>query len=144
MQQGVIPEALFCSEIDGLKDLQDFILVEKPDEGFLRALLRDMQYPIGRFSAFGTLEAHHFRKGFEGCKTLIAGFGEIFAFPLKLTEESQDEFRGDMLYPKGSDFNAVIRGSEGQKEPEGIPIGFDGMGTDPLDMGKVVIEELMD
>ena len=103
-----------------------------------------MQYPIGQFSIFGTLEAHHFRKGFKGCKTLIAGFGEIFALPFEPTEESQDEFRGDMLYPERADFSALIRSSEGQKEPEGIPIGFDGMGTNPLDMGKVVIEELMD
>jgi len=144
VKKGVISEALFSSEIDRLKDLQDFLLVEKSDEGFLSAFLRDMKYPIGQFPVFWALESQHFGEGFEGRQALIAGFGKIFALPLKSIEESQDEFGGDMLYPERSDFNVVIRGREGQKDSEGIPIGCDGMEAYPFDMGKVLIEELMD
>jgi hypothetical protein len=144
VKKGVIPEALFSSEIDGLKDLEDLILVEKPDQGFLSAFLWDIKYPIGQFPVFRALESQHFGKGFEGSQALIAGFGKIFALPFKSIEERQDKVRGKMLYPERSDCNVVIRGREGQKEPEGIPIGFDGMGADPFDMGKVLIEEPME
>jgi hypothetical protein len=41
VEEGVITEAFFFLEIDGLKDLEDFLRVKEPDEGFLGALLRD-------------------------------------------------------------------------------------------------------
>ena len=119
-------------------------MVEKPDQGFLSAFLRDIKYSIGQFPVLWALESQHFGKGFEGRQALIAGFGKIVALPFKSIEERQDEFGGKMLYPERFDGNVVIGGRERHKELEGIPIGFDGMGTNPLDMGKVVIEELMD
>jgi hypothetical protein len=34
--------------------------------------------------------------------------------------------------------------SKGEKEPKGIPVGFDGILTHPFDVREVVVEELMD
>ena len=144
MKKGVVPEALLSSEIDSVKDLENFLLVEKPDQGFLCAFLRDVKYPIGQFPVLWALESQHFGKGFEGSQALIASCGKIVALPFKAIEECQDELGGEMLYLERSDGNAVIGGREGHKELEGIPIGFDGMGADPFYMGKVLIEELMD
>ncbi len=49
-----------------------------------------------------------------------------------------------MFRPEGSDLDAVVLCGEGQKELEGIPVGFDGMGADPLNVVKILAEEVMD
>ena len=49
-----------------------------------------------------------------------------------------------MFYPERFDLDAMILGREGEKELEGIPVGFDGIGAYSLDMGKIVDKELMD
>ena len=144
MKKGVIPEALFSSEIDGLKDLEDLILVEKPDQGFLSAFLWDIKYPIGQFPVFRALESQHFGKGFEGSQALIAGFGKIVALPFKSIEELEDELGGEMLQCQRLYLDAVMLCRERQEELEGIPIAFDSMGAGPFYMDKVLIEELMD
>ena len=43
MEEGVIPGAFFSLQIDDMKNLEDFLRVEEPDEGFLSALLRDRE-----------------------------------------------------------------------------------------------------
>jgi len=47
-----------------------------------------------------------------------------------------------MLHSEGFDFDIVKPGCKGEKKSEGIPIGHDRIVTHPLDMGKILIEEL--
>ena len=49
-----------------------------------------------------------------------------------------------MFHPEGSDLDTIILCSEGQKEFEGIPVGSDGVGADPLDVWEILVEELVD
>jgi hypothetical protein len=49
-----------------------------------------------------------------------------------------------VLNGEGSNFDVIIFCGEGEKELEGIPVGFDGILCHPLDVCEVVIEELMD
>lgn len=42
MEECIIPEALFSSQINGLKHLKDFVLVKKPDKRFLASFLGDI------------------------------------------------------------------------------------------------------
>jgi hypothetical protein len=144
MKQGVIPEPLVSLYIDALKDLEDFLLIEKTDEGFLRAFLWDVQYPIGQFPVFWALETKHFGKGFEGSQTLIAGCGKIVALPFKSIEELEDELGGQMLQCQRLYLDTVMVCGKGEKQRKGVSIGFDGIMADAFDMGKVVSEELMD
>src|SRR4030042_1918979 len=73
---------------------------------------------------------------------MVPGPWEILPLALKIVEESEDKLGGDMLQSEGPDLDAVILCSEGQKELEGIPVGSDGVGAHPLDVGKVVVEVL--
>ena len=75
---------------------------------------------------------------------MVPGPGEIFPLSLEVIEESEDELGGDMFYPEGPDLDAVILCSEGQEELEGVPVGSDGVGAHPLDVGKIVVEVLED
>jgi hypothetical protein len=144
MKQDIVPEPLFSSEIDGLKDLQDLIVVEESDERFLVALLGEVEDHLCRLSLIGVHKADHLSKGFQGGESMIAGPGEVFSLSLEIVEKGQDEPGGDVFQPEGSDLDPVVLCSEGQKELEGIPVGFDGMGADPFDVGKILAEELMD
>ena len=144
MKQGIIPEPLFFLEVDGIKDLQDLIVVEESDEGFLKTLLGKVEDHLCRLSLIGVHKADHLGKGFQGGESMVAGPGEVFSLSLEIVEKGQDETRGEMFDSERSDFDAVVLCSEGQKELEGIPVGFDGMGADPFDVGKILAEELMD
>ena len=73
MKQGIIPEPLFFLEVDGIKDLQDFIVVEEADERFLVTLLGEVQNDLCRFSLIGVHKADHLSEGFEGSKSMVAG-----------------------------------------------------------------------
>ena len=42
MEESIIPEAFLSSQIHSLKDLEDFLLIQKTDEGFSEALLREV------------------------------------------------------------------------------------------------------
>ena len=48
-----------------------------------------------------------------------------------------------MLYCEGSYLDTIMLCSKREKELEGVPIGFGGIMTDPFDVGKIMIEELM-
>lgn len=144
MQNGVVSEAVCFSEIDSMKHLKDFLGVEKADEGFLGAFLGDVKNPLSYISVLWREKAQHFGKGFQRCQALIASVWLVFALLLESIEEGQNEFRGDMLYPERCDLDAVILCRKGEKELEGIPVGFDGIRACPLDVGKVVDQELTD
>ena len=47
-----------------------------------------------------------------------------------------------MLHSEGFDFDIVKPGCKGEKKSEGITVSLNRMLTDPLDMGKILIEEL--
>lgn len=92
MEQGIIPEPFFSLEINGLKELQQLILIEKPDKGLLRTLLGDVSDGIGHLLLFRIQKTDHFGKGFEGCKPLIASPDEVLSFILQILKERDDEF----------------------------------------------------
>ena len=91
MEEGVIPKSLFFSQIDGLKDSEHFLGVEKADQGFLESFLRDTDDSIGHLPMIGIHKANHFDKGFNGIETEVTGFGEIFPIMFKVLKECDDE-----------------------------------------------------
>ena len=95
MKQGIVPEPLFSFKVDGIKDLQDLIVVEESDERFLVTLLGEVQDGLCRFSLIGMHKADHFGKGFEGGESMIAGSWEVFSLSLEIVEEGEDETRGE-------------------------------------------------
>jgi hypothetical protein len=144
MKDGVITGTFFSLETNDMKDLEDLLRVEEPDEGFLGALLRDRENGLSHFSMFKIEEANHFGEGLEGSESLIASSGQIAALRLEIIQESEDELRGDLLHSEGFDFDAVIVCGKDQKELEGIPVSFEGMLTHPFNAWQVVVEELVD
>lgn len=93
MKQGIITETLFPSQVDSLKDLEDFLLIEKPDEGSLKTFLWDVDDLFGHFSVIRIHKADHFAKGLESRQTKIAGFGKVVTVLLQVIEEGDDELR---------------------------------------------------
>jgi hypothetical protein len=144
VEEGVIPEAFFSLQIDDMKELEDLLWVEEPDEGFLGALLRDRENGLSHFSMLRIEEADHFGEGLEGGESLIASSGQIAALGLEIIQEGEDEIGGDLLQSEGFDFDPIVVCGKDQKELEGIPVGFEGMVTDSLDVREVVVEELVD
>ena len=51
MQKCVVTRAVCFSKIDSLQDVEDFFLVEKADQGFVGAFLRDVKDYLGRLPA---------------------------------------------------------------------------------------------
>ena len=127
-----------------MKDLEDLLRVEEPDEGFLGALLRDRENGLCQWTLVRIEEADHFGEGLEGSESLIARSGPVVALDLEIIQKGEDELRCDLLQPEGFDFDAVIACGKDQKELEGISVSFEGMVTDSLDVREVLIEELMD
>jgi hypothetical protein len=144
VEEGVIPETFFSLQIDDMKDLEDLLRIEEPDEGFLGVLLRDGENGLCQWMLIRIEEANHFGEGLEGGESLIASSGQIATLGLEIIEESEDEFGGDLLQPEGFDFDAVVICGKEEKELEGIPVGFEGMVTHPPDVRKVVVEKLVD
>jgi hypothetical protein len=91
VEKRIVPEALFSFEVNGFKDIEDFLLIQKAYQGFLKTLLRDVDDPLGQFSELGVHQADHFGKGFEGVETDIAGFGTVISTPFKMLQECDDE-----------------------------------------------------
>ena len=143
MQKGVVPESLFSFEVNGLKDLEDFLLVEKPDQGLAEALLRNVDDSFSQLTVLWGHEPDHFCKGLEGGEAQVAGSGKVVTLLLQLFEKRDDQRDRDVLNGEGSHFDAIIFCGEGQEELEGIPVGFDGIRSHPLDVCQVVVEELM-
>jgi hypothetical protein len=90
MKEGVIPEPLFSFQINGLENLQDLILIKKPNERLLNSLLRYIKDGIRHLLLFWIFEADHFGKGFEGCKPLIASLGQVLSLMLKIFKKSNN------------------------------------------------------
>ena len=97
MEKRIIPEALLCSQIDGLKDLEEFFLVEEADEGFAKALLWNTEDAFSQIPMLRIQEPDHFRKGFESGQAKITGLGEVFSLILEFFEEGDDQDRRDLL-----------------------------------------------
>lgn len=91
MEEGVIPRAFFFLQINDMKDLEDLLRVEEPDEGFLGALLRDRENALSELTLVGVEEADHFGEGLDSCEPLIAGSGQVVAMGLEIFQESEDE-----------------------------------------------------
>jgi hypothetical protein len=143
MKEGIVPEALLAPEIHCVKDLQDLVMVKKTDKPPLIALLGDIEDHVCQCPAVRTGKADHLGKGFQGRKTVIPGPGDIVALLFKVIEEGEDELRGEMLHSQGFHIDAVMLRGKGKKKLKHVPVGLDGIGTDPLEAGKVVTEELM-
>jgi len=90
MKEGIIPEPLFCLQVNGLENLQDLILIKKTDERLLCPLLGDTENGICHHLLFGIHKADHFGKGLEGRKPLIAGLDQILSLTLKVFKECND------------------------------------------------------
>jgi hypothetical protein len=144
VEEGIITEAFFSLQIDDMKELEDLLRVEEPDEGFLGSLLGDGENGLCEFSLVRIEEAEHFGEGLEGRESVIASSGQIAALRLEIIQESEDELGGDLLQPQGFDFDPIIVCSKEEKEFEGIAIGFEGVVTHSLDVREVVIEKLVD
>jgi hypothetical protein len=144
VEEGVIPYAFLSLQIDDMKELENLFRVEEPDEGFLGALLGNGENALSEVTLLRIEETDHFGEGLEGSESLIAGSGQIVTLGLEIIEEGEEELGGDLLQPEGFDFDAVVVRGEDQKELEGIPVSFEGMIADSLDVRKVAIEELMD
>jgi hypothetical protein len=144
VEEGVIAGAFFSLQIDDMKEGEDLLRVEEADEGFLSALLRDGENGLGQCSVVRIEEADHFGEGLEGGESLIASSGQVVAPRLEVIQEGENELGGDLLQSKGFDFDAVVICGKEEKELEGIPIGFESMVADSLDMREVAIEELVD
>jgi len=65
MEKGIIPKAFISSYIDGLKDLEDFLLIEKSDEGSVKTLLWDVYNLFRHLSVIRIHKPDHFAKGLE-------------------------------------------------------------------------------
>ena len=144
MQKAVVTETLFSFEVNGLKDLDDFLLVQEPNQGLAEAFLRNVDDSFSQLTVLGGHEPDHFCEGLEGGKAQVAGSGKVVTLLLQLFEKRDDQRNRDVLNGEGSYFDAIIVCSEGQEELEGIPVGFDGIWAHPLDVCQVVVEELMD
>ena len=144
MKQGVIPEALISPEIDGFEHLQDLVMVEEPDQWLPITLLGDVQDGLRQLPLIGVHEADHLGKGLQSGKPMVPGPGQVLALTLKIVEEGEDELGGEVLQPEGVDLDAVMLCSKRQEELEGVPVGADGVGAHPLDVGKILIEVLVD
>src|SRR4030043_195182 len=134
MEEGVIAEAFFSLQIQGMKEGEDLFRVKEADEGFLSSLLRDGENGLSQLSLLRIEEADHFGEGFDGCQALIASSGQVVALRLEIIQKSQEELRCDLLQSEGFDFDAVIIRGKDQKKLEGIPIGFEGMVAYSLDV----------
>jgi hypothetical protein len=91
MKKGIIPETLLSSQIDGLKDFEDFLLIQKPDERFSESLLWNVDDPFSQVALFGVDEADHFGKGLERSEAQIAGSGKVVSLIVELIEEGDDQ-----------------------------------------------------
>ena len=136
MKQGVIPEALFSSEVDRFEDLQDLVVVEEADQGLPKALLGDVQDGLCQLSLIRVHEADHLGKGFKGREPMVPGPGEIVPLTLKIIEEREDKLGGDVLQSEGPDLDVVILCGKGQEELEGVPVGANGVRAHPLMWGR--------
>jgi hypothetical protein len=74
---------------------------------------------------------------------VVAGDGPVVAIGFKMSEKGQNQVSRKMLNLQRFDFDAKMIGRKGQKQAEGIPIGFDGLITAALDANKVLIEKLI-
>jgi len=144
VEEGVIAGTFFSLQIDDMKDFEDLFRVKEPDEGFLGAFLGDGENGLCELTLVRIEEADHFGEGLEGSESLIAGSGQVVTLGLEIIKESEEEIRCDLLQRERFDFDPVIICGKEEKEFEGIPIGFEGMVADSLDMREVAIEELMD
>jgi len=90
MKERIIPEPLFRPQVNGVKDLQDLILIKKTDERFLSAFLGDAKDDICHFPLFRIFEANHFGKRLESCKPMIAGLDQVLSLTLKVFKKSNN------------------------------------------------------
>jgi len=93
VKKRIVPEALFSPEVNGLKDIEDFLLIQKAYQGFLKTLLRNVNDPLRQFSVIRVHQADHFGKGFECVETDITGFGTVLSSLFKILQECDDELR---------------------------------------------------
>jgi len=142
--ESVIAGTFFSLQVDDMKDLEDHLRVEEPDEGFLGALLGDGENGLSEVTLVRIEETDHFGEGLEGGQSLIAGSGQVMTMALEIIEEGEEELGGDLLQPERFDFDPVILCGKEEKELEGIAVSFEGMLTHPLDVREVAIEELVD
>ena len=119
-------------------------MVEEADKPLLGAFLGDVEDGFCPLTVIGIHKRDHFGKGLKGCKAVISGPNQVFALLLKSIEKGKDQLRGEVFHSEGFYLNAKMICRKGKEDLEGIPVGFDGIGTEPLDMGEVVVEEVMD
>jgi hypothetical protein len=144
VQEGIIPKAVLSFEIHRLEDLEDFFLIKETDQGLLGAFLRDIEDPVGQFPLFRVHKTDHPGKGFDGRKPVIAGFGNVFAVPLQIIEEGQNQLDGKVIKCERGDFDAMVFCGEREEKLKGIPIAFDGMRTGSLNVREVSVKKLVE
>ena len=108
MQKGIVTEAMFFFQVNGLEDLKDFLRIEKADELFLHPLLWDGEYSLCQFCSLRADKADHFGEGLQGSQALIPGFCTVFTISLEIIQEGQDEVRRQVIKAERGDFDGVI------------------------------------
>ena len=103
-----------------------------------------MEDCFGEFCFFGVHKADHYCERLDGGQALISGSGGVFAFSFKVVQEGQDEIDGQMIEFDRVDFDGKVSSSEGHKEGEGLPVGFEGVLPGAFYAGQIVMEELED
>ena len=113
MKDGIIAEAVLFDEIDAMKNLQDFVWIEKTDQLFLGTFLGNIQYPLSLFPIFGIHQPDHFGQGFYGGQAVVAGSDHITAMRFEVIEKSQDHIGGKMFDPERGNFYGKFLGRKG-------------------------------
>ena len=91
MKERVVPETLVCFEIDSFEDLQDLVMIEEADDGFLIAPLWDAEDGVCEVMMLRIHEADHFGKGLQSGEAVIAGPDNVFALLLEIIEKGEDQ-----------------------------------------------------
>ena len=90
MKEGIIPEPLFCLQLNSLENLQDLILIKKTDQRLLSPLLGNIKDNVCHFPLFRVFEANHFGKALEGRKPMVTGLDQVFSLLLKVFKKCND------------------------------------------------------
>jgi hypothetical protein len=143
MEKRIVPETLFSSEVNGFKDIEDFLLIQKAYQRFLKTFLRDIDDPLGQFPMIRMHQADHFGKGFECVETDIPGFRTIVSSLFKILQECDDELRRDVLHSERFDLDTIIFCCKGQEDLEGVTVRFDGVRAHPPNVFQILMEKLM-
>src|SRR6056297_95958 len=140
MQDHVVSEPSGSFEIDGGKDLHDFIVAQVAKERLLEPFLGKSKNLLGQFGMFRVEKTDHFGQGFEDSQSVPPGSGRIVPLSFKVIQKIKDESGTQVLNLQGSYVHIELLGCIGKKQVEGLPVSRDGVWAGPFDSRQVVIK----